>query len=73
MIFLVSLNKTFIRIPIPPAGAEHVFEAMDSDPTLVKTIDAQSPVSRLLQLKVGAQVSARWRDTWVWSGRTRRV
>ncbi|XP_046883344.1 ATP-dependent DNA helicase PIF1 isoform X2 [Hypomesus transpacificus] len=37
-------------------GAEHVFEALDSDPALVKTIDAQSPVSRLLQLKVGAQV-----------------
>ncbi|KAM4605002.1 ATP-dependent DNA helicase PIF1 [Polymixia lowei] len=37
-------------------GSVHVFEAVDSDPTLVKTIDAQSPVSRLLQLKVGAQV-----------------
>lgn len=33
-----------------------VFEAVDSDPMLVQTIDAQSPVSRLLQLKVGAQV-----------------
>ncbi|XP_071382993.1 ATP-dependent DNA helicase PIF1 [Centroberyx affinis] len=37
-------------------GSVHVFEALDSDPALVKTIDAQSPVSRLLQLKVGAQV-----------------
>lgn len=38
------------------AGAVRVFEAVDSDPMLVQTIDAQSPVSRLLQLKVGAQV-----------------
>ncbi|XP_053186020.1 ATP-dependent DNA helicase PIF1 [Scomber japonicus] len=37
-------------------GSVRVFEALDSDPALVKTIDAQSPVSRLLQLKVGAQV-----------------
>uniref|UniRef100_A0A8B9R625 ATP-dependent DNA helicase PIF1 n=1 Tax=Astyanax mexicanus TaxID=7994 RepID=A0A8B9R625_ASTMX len=33
-----------------------VFEAVDSDPMLVKTIDAQSPVGAVLQLKVGAQV-----------------
>uniref|UniRef100_A0AAR2J1G2 ATP-dependent DNA helicase PIF1 n=1 Tax=Pygocentrus nattereri TaxID=42514 RepID=A0AAR2J1G2_PYGNA len=33
-----------------------VFEAVDSDPMLVKTIDAQSPVGAILQLKVGAQV-----------------
>lgn len=33
-----------------------MFEAVDSDPMLVQTIDSQSPVSRLLQLKVGAQV-----------------
>uniref|UniRef100_A0A673JF78 ATP-dependent DNA helicase PIF1 n=1 Tax=Sinocyclocheilus rhinocerous TaxID=307959 RepID=A0A673JF78_9TELE len=37
-------------------GVMRVFEAMDSDPMLFRTIDAQSPVSRLLQLKVGAQV-----------------
>ncbi|KAF3699156.1 ATP-dependent DNA helicase PIF1 [Channa argus] len=37
-------------------GPMHVFEALDSDPALVKTIDAHSPVSRLIQLKVGAQV-----------------
>ncbi|XP_055359820.1 ATP-dependent DNA helicase PIF1 isoform X2 [Betta splendens] len=37
-------------------GAVRVFEALDSDPALVKTIDSHSPVSRLLQLKVGAQV-----------------
>ncbi|KAM9323072.1 ATP-dependent DNA helicase PIF1 [Pholidichthys leucotaenia] len=37
-------------------GSVHVFEALDSDPALVKTIDAHSPVSRLIQLKVGAQV-----------------
>lgn len=37
-------------------GAVRMYEAVDSDPMLVQTIDAQSPVSRLLQLKVGAQV-----------------
>ncbi|XP_070775632.1 ATP-dependent DNA helicase PIF1 [Enoplosus armatus] len=37
-------------------GSVRVFEALDSDPALVKTIDTQSPVSRLIQLKVGAQV-----------------
>uniref|UniRef100_A0AAR2LLH6 ATP-dependent DNA helicase PIF1 n=1 Tax=Pygocentrus nattereri TaxID=42514 RepID=A0AAR2LLH6_PYGNA len=37
-------------------GPLRVFEAVDSDPMLVKTIDAQSPVGAILQLKVGAQV-----------------
>ncbi|XP_052403330.1 ATP-dependent DNA helicase PIF1 [Carassius gibelio] len=37
-------------------GVMRLFEAVDSDPMLYQTIDAQSPVSRLLQLKVGAQV-----------------
>ncbi|XP_072219700.1 ATP-dependent DNA helicase PIF1 [Leuresthes tenuis] len=37
-------------------GSVRVFEALDSDPDLVKTIDAHSPVNRLIQLKVGAQV-----------------
>ncbi|CAN9503214.1 unnamed protein product [Ophioblennius macclurei] len=37
-------------------GSMRVFEAADSDPALVRTIDAHSPVSRLIQLKVGAQV-----------------
>ncbi|XP_061653801.1 ATP-dependent DNA helicase PIF1 isoform X2 [Phyllopteryx taeniolatus] len=37
-------------------GSARVFEALDSDPALVRTIDAHSPVSRLLHLKVGAQV-----------------
>ncbi|XP_072768974.1 ATP-dependent DNA helicase PIF1 isoform X1 [Nerophis lumbriciformis] len=38
------------------AGTARLFEAVDSDPALVRTIDAHSPVSRLLHLKVGAQV-----------------
>ena len=38
-----------------------MFEALDSDLSQVKTIDAQSPVSRALQLKVGAQVGPRGR------------
>ncbi|XP_060941140.1 ATP-dependent DNA helicase PIF1 [Limanda limanda] len=37
-------------------GSVHVFEALDSDPNLVKTIDVHSPVNRLIQIKVGAQV-----------------
>ncbi|XP_047446634.1 ATP-dependent DNA helicase PIF1 [Mugil cephalus] len=37
-------------------GAVREFEALDSDPVLVRTIDSHSPVSRLIQLKVGAQV-----------------
>ena len=43
-------------VVLPSSGSVRVFEALDSDPSLVKTIDAQSPVSRVLQLKVGAQV-----------------
>ncbi|XP_051678297.2 ATP-dependent DNA helicase PIF1 [Oryctolagus cuniculus] len=37
-------------------GEIHSFEAMDSDPELAQTLDAQCPVGRLLQLKRGAQV-----------------
>ncbi|KAM5291690.1 ATP-dependent DNA helicase PIF1 [Ctenodactylus gundi] len=37
-------------------GELHSFEALDSDPELSQTLDAQCPVSRLLQLKLGAQV-----------------
>uniref|UniRef100_A0A3P8P5L5 ATP-dependent DNA helicase PIF1 n=1 Tax=Astatotilapia calliptera TaxID=8154 RepID=A0A3P8P5L5_ASTCA len=37
-------------------GSARLFEALDSDPVLVNTIDAHSPVGRLIQLKVGAQV-----------------
>lgn len=39
-----------------PSGSVRVFEALDSDPALVKTIDTHSPVGRIIQLKVGAQV-----------------
>uniref|UniRef100_A0A8C5KW85 ATP-dependent DNA helicase PIF1 n=1 Tax=Jaculus jaculus TaxID=51337 RepID=A0A8C5KW85_JACJA len=37
-------------------GEVHSFEAMDSHPELARTLDAQCPVSRHLQLKLGAQV-----------------
>ncbi|XP_054983759.1 ATP-dependent DNA helicase PIF1 [Sorex araneus] len=37
-------------------GELHCFEAMDSDPEHARTLDAQCPASRLLQLKQGAQV-----------------
>ena len=32
---------------------------MDSDPEQARTLDAQCPVSQLLQLKLGAQVSGK--------------
>ncbi|KAL2301781.1 hypothetical protein Nmel_011177 [Mimus melanotis] len=37
-------------------GEVHVFEALDSDPVLVKLIDAQCPVGGRVELKLGAQV-----------------
>uniref|UniRef100_A0A2K5D7Y4 ATP-dependent DNA helicase PIF1 n=1 Tax=Aotus nancymaae TaxID=37293 RepID=A0A2K5D7Y4_AOTNA len=37
-------------------GKVHRFEAMDSNPELASTLDAQCPVNQLLQLKLGAQV-----------------
>ncbi|XP_076838064.1 ATP-dependent DNA helicase PIF1 isoform X2 [Brachyhypopomus gauderio] len=37
-------------------GSLRTYEAVDSDPVLVKVIDAQSPVGQVVQLKVGAQV-----------------
>ncbi|XP_040534298.1 ATP-dependent DNA helicase PIF1 isoform X2 [Gallus gallus] len=38
------------------SGDLHTFEALDSDPMLVKLIDAQCPVGGRVELKVGAQV-----------------
>ncbi|KAK2543320.1 Pif1 [Columba livia] len=38
------------------SGEVHAFEALDSDPMLVKLIDAQCPVSGRVELKLGAQV-----------------
>ncbi|NXF32368.1 PIF1 helicase, partial [Nyctibius bracteatus] len=38
------------------SGEVHTFEALDSDPMLVKLIDAQCPVGGRLELKLGAQV-----------------
>uniref|UniRef100_A0A7N9CRW3 ATP-dependent DNA helicase n=1 Tax=Macaca fascicularis TaxID=9541 RepID=A0A7N9CRW3_MACFA len=37
-------------------GKVHRFEAIDSNPELASILDAQCPVSQLLQLKLGAQV-----------------
>ncbi|RMC08560.1 hypothetical protein DUI87_14807 [Hirundo rustica rustica] len=37
-------------------GEVHMFEALDSDPMLVKLIDAQCPVGGRVELKLGAQV-----------------
>ncbi|XP_065602508.1 ATP-dependent DNA helicase PIF1 [Cyrtonyx montezumae] len=38
------------------SGELHTFEALDSDPMLLKLIDAQCPVGGRVELKVGAQV-----------------
>ncbi|XP_009946207.1 PREDICTED: ATP-dependent DNA helicase PIF1, partial [Leptosomus discolor] len=38
------------------SGEVHAFEALDSDPMLVKLMDAQCPVSGRVELKLGAQV-----------------
>ncbi|XP_069718248.1 ATP-dependent DNA helicase PIF1 [Phaenicophaeus curvirostris] len=38
------------------SGDVHTFEALDSDPMLVKMIDAQCPVGGRVELKLGAQV-----------------
>ncbi|KAM9280603.1 ATP-dependent DNA helicase PIF1 [Cariama cristata] len=38
------------------SGEVHSFEALDSDPMLVKLIDAQCPVGGRVELKLGAQV-----------------
>ncbi|OXB80076.1 UNVERIFIED_CONTAM: hypothetical protein H355_012999 [Colinus virginianus] len=38
------------------SGELHAFEALDSDPMLLKLIDAQCPVGGRVELKVGAQV-----------------
>ncbi|XP_052568550.1 ATP-dependent DNA helicase PIF1 [Peromyscus californicus insignis] len=37
-------------------GEIHSFEAIDSEPELARTLDVQCPASRVLQLKLGAQV-----------------
>ncbi|XP_068263222.1 ATP-dependent DNA helicase PIF1 [Nyctibius grandis] len=38
------------------SGEVHTFEALDSDPMLVRLIDAQCPVGGRVELKLGAQV-----------------
>ncbi|XP_048353210.1 ATP-dependent DNA helicase PIF1 isoform X2 [Sphaerodactylus townsendi] len=38
------------------SGEPRCFKAVDSDPGLVKTLDAQCPVSSIIELKLGAQV-----------------
>lgn len=47
----------FLTLPFP--GDVHSFEAIDSDPERSRTLDAQCPVGRVLQLKLGAQVSGK--------------
>lgn len=40
-------------------GEIHTFKAMDRDPEQARTLDAQCPVSQILQLKLGAQVNGK--------------
>ncbi|NXW07253.1 PIF1 helicase, partial [Fregetta grallaria] len=47
------------------SGEVHTFEALDSDPMLVKLIDAQCPVGGRVEIKLGAQVSV---CTYILSG-----
>lgn len=54
-------------------GEVHTFEALDSDPMLVKLIDAQCPVGSKIALKVGAQVSVCTYACLGKSGRSRGV
>uniref|UniRef100_A0A2K5I2T7 ATP-dependent DNA helicase n=1 Tax=Colobus angolensis palliatus TaxID=336983 RepID=A0A2K5I2T7_COLAP len=50
-------DQTFISLlQAVRLGKVHRFEAMDSNPELASILDAQCPVSQLLQLKLGAQV-----------------
>ncbi|NXC95568.1 PIF1 helicase, partial [Certhia familiaris] len=44
------------RLQQLPGELVHMFEALDSDPMLVKLIDAQCPVGGRVELKLGAQV-----------------
>ncbi|KAK2540238.1 hypothetical protein Q9233_001110 [Columba guinea] len=47
-------------------GEVHAFEALDSDPMLVKLIDVQCPVGGRVELKLGAQVIKM--EKWVFKG-----
>lgn len=57
IVSVVSVRRQGTELASSPSGSVRVFEALDSDPALVKTIDAHSPVGRIVQLKVGAQVA----------------
>lgn len=50
---MVAICHIFLSL----IGEAHTFEALDSDPMLVKLIDAQCPVGGRVELKLGAQVS----------------
>lgn len=50
---VVAICHIFLSL----TGEVHAFEALDSDPMLVKLIDAQCPVGGRVELKLGAQVS----------------
>jgi len=50
---MVAVRHIFLSL----TGEVHAFEALDSDPMLVKLIDAQCPVGGRVELKLGAQVS----------------
>uniref|UniRef100_F6VQD1 ATP-dependent DNA helicase PIF1 n=1 Tax=Xenopus tropicalis TaxID=8364 RepID=F6VQD1_XENTR len=54
----IRLGRYIIHLStrLKDLGESHLYEALDSDPMLVKTINAQCPVNQQIQLKKGAQV-----------------
>lgn len=56
MFYVLRSGGELTEVTSSPSGSVRVFEALDSDAALAKTIDAHSPVGRIIQLKVGAQV-----------------
>lgn len=51
-LFILGLLATVIYM----TGVAQVFQSLDSDPSLAKTLDSQTPVASSLELKVGTQV-----------------
>lgn len=53
----LSICETLVCLLPLPTGAVRQYDAVDSNPTLLKMLDNQNQIGTTLQLKVGAQVS----------------
>lgn len=53
----IPTQLTLHILPLPFPGACRQFEAVDSNPKALRTLDTQSQIENVLRLKVGAQVS----------------